>query len=582
VVVVVVVLPLAWGSWLAFDAVRARAELSSTSSLVGTLQEAVLAGDRDEATATLHELQLHAERARDATRGVHWTAAAALPWIGPNVTAVQVVADVVDDLATAALPALMTATQVIDPATMAPVDGRVDVGALELAAPTIVAADVVVTEAVARLEAINGSELWSPVAVPLDQVRGEIAAVARTTATAARAVQLLPAMLGADEPRDYLLLVQGNAELRATGGIAGSVSLVRVEGGAVTIVETRSGASLGDLPAPVLPLTDAELALFGEDLAADLRDVTFTPDFPRTAEVARAIWAQNVGGEVDGVISVDPGALALLLDDTGPVRLPGGPVAEAVGGRITADNAVQVLLNTVYLTEPDPVAQDAVVAGSAAATLGALVSGQGESAAAVEALAEVARQGRLMVWSAHPDEQDLLADTVLGGRLRGDAGGSPVIGVFLNDGTGAKLGYYLDTAIAVEELECRPDGSRLVAVTVTLTNTVSADALATLPASVTGGGAVVPVGEVRTTVLLYAPTDGLVEGVEAADGEPDVTSGVHDGLSVVGRTVQLAAGQSVTIEAQVTTGARFAGPLILRSTPVADGDTSVTAPSSCP
>jgi hypothetical protein len=577
----VVVVLGGWTAWLAVDAVRARAELASASSLVGTLQEAVLAGDRTAATATLEELQEHAEQARDATRGVHWTAAGALPWVGPNIRAVQVVADVVDDLATAALPALMAATQIVDPATMAPVDGRVDIGALELAAPAVVAADAVVAGALARLDGIDASELWSPVAGPLQRVRGEVAEVAATTATAARAVQLLPAMLGADGPRDYLLLVQNNAELRATGGIPGSVSLLRAEDGGVTIVETRSGGSLGDLPAPVLPLTDTELSLFGEDLAADMRDVTFTPDFPRGAAIAREIWAQQVGGEVDGVISVDPGALALLLDDTGPVSLPPGAVADAAGGQLTADNAVAMLLNTVYLVEPDPAVQDTFFAGTAAATLGALLSGQGEPAAALEALAEAARQGRLLLWSAHDEEQALLADTVLSGRLRGDAGGSPVIGVFLDDGTRAKLGYYLDTAIAVESLECRADGSRLVAVTITLTNTVLAADVAGLPAYVTGDGVVVPVGEVRTNVLLYAPTDGVVEDVQVVDDEPGVTSQVHDGLSVVGRTTQLAPGESVTIQAQVTTGSRFAGPLLLRSTPVANGDTSVTVLPLC-
>ena len=160
-----------------------------------------------------------------------------------------------------------------------------------------------------------------------------------TTEPASRAVQLIPPMLGADGPRDYLLLVQNNAEVRATGGIPGSVILLRAEAGAVTIVDTRSGGSLGSLPAPVVPLTDAESNLFGPDLAADMRDVTFTPDFPRSAEIARSIWAQQVGGEVDGVVSVDPGALALVLAHTGPVPVAPGPMADALGGTLTGANA---------------------------------------------------------------------------------------------------------------------------------------------------------------------------------------------------------------------------------------------------
>ncbi len=572
---------LGWGAWLLVDAMNARSELQEASSLVRTLQDQVLEGDRAGAAATLTQLQAHAQRARDTTRGPHWSAARVLPWVGPNVEAVQTVASVVDELSRTALPELMEATDIVDPAVFAPVEGRVDVSALQAAAPTVIAADDAVSAAMGRLDGVDRDALWPQVATPFDDLRGELGGVAQTTATASRAVQLLPAMLGVDEPRDYLLLVQNNAEFRASGGIPGSVILLRAEGGAVSIVETRSGGSLGDLPEPVLPLTDAEQNLFGVDLTADMRDVTFTPDFPRTAQVAAAIWAQQVGGEVDGVLSVDPGALALVLDDTGPVPVPPGPMADALGGQLTADNAVSALLNTVYLTLADPAEQDAFFASTAGSVMSALIAGQGEPAAAVDALAEAARQGRLMVWSAEAAEQELLSGTVLSGELQGDAGSQPVVGVFFNDGSQAKMSYYLQTDIGVETAECRPDGSRLFTVTVTLTNTLSPDAVATLPPYVTGAGTTVPEGEVRTNVLIYAPTDGLVEDVVIADDVPGVTSQVHDGLAVVGRTTQLAPGQSITITAQVMNASALPDEVILRSTPTAKGDKSVTALPLC-
>ncbi|WP_420898141.1 DUF4012 domain-containing protein [Cryobacterium suzukii] len=40
-----------------------------------------------------------------------------------------------------------------------------------------------------------------------------------------RAATLLPAMLGATEPRNYILLFQNPAELRSTGGIPGALEL---------------------------------------------------------------------------------------------------------------------------------------------------------------------------------------------------------------------------------------------------------------------------------------------------------------------------------------------------------------------
>jgi len=562
--------------------VQAKGELDQASALVTTLQDQVLEGDRAGATTTLTALQDHAALARTSTHGPQWSAAAALPWIGPNVEAVQAVTDVVDALAASALPALMEATQIVDPAALVPVDGRVDIGTPEAAAPAMTTADDAVASAISRLDDVDDGALWSIVAEPFTDVRGQVTEVAATTSTASRAAQLLPSMLGADGPRDYLLLVQDGAELRATGGAVVMVALLRAQDGGVSIVESRSAASLGDLEQPAVALTDAESALFGPGLVAGIRDATLTPDFPRTAEIVASAWAREVGGDVDGVLSVDAGTIALLLDDTGPVALPPGPAADALGGELTAENAVSALLSTVYVTLTDPADQDAFVADATASVLGALLAGQGAPAAAIDALAEAARQGRLMLWSAHSEEQSLLAGTVLAGELTGDEGGTGVVGVFLNDTSGAKMSGYVRADVVVEQVECRADGSRVLDVAVTLTSTVTSDVVAGLPSQVTGAGVGVPIGDVRTDVVLYAPTGGLVDDVRVTGVDPGGASQVHDELAVAVRTTFLSPGESATVSARVTTSALLDGPVVLRRTPTVQGETSVLLPASCP
>ena len=47
-----------------------------------------------------------------------------------------------------------------------------------------------------------------------------------------------------------------------------------------------------------------------------------------------------------------------------------------------------------------------------------------------EGLAAAAREGRLLLWSAHQGEAHLLEGTVLDGGLRGVNGSRPVVGVF--------------------------------------------------------------------------------------------------------------------------------------------------------
>jgi len=563
---------LAVVAWVGVDAVRARAELKAAAAQVKVLQAQVEKGDRADAKVTLTSLQAHASAARARTHGPQWSAVGVLPVLGPNVTAVQAVSEVIDGLAVKALPTLMDATALVDPTTLVLDGGGLDLASLTKAAPSVVAADAEVQAAVSRLDSVRPEGLLPAVAKPLVELRADVGKVALTTATAARAVQLLPPMLGADGPRDYLMLVQNNAEQRATGGVS-TLILLRAVDGAVKVVQTRSaGGDLGSLPAPILPLTGAEQALFGTGLGRYMADVTFTPDFPRSGQLAAAIWKKRVGADLDGVLSIDPGTLAHVLGATGPVTLSTGQV-------LTAKNAEQLLMNTVYLQILDPLKQDEFFAATAGSVFEVMLAGRGKPAAVLDALAQSAREGRLMVWSAHPEEQALLSGTVLSGKLAGVDGTSPVIGVYLNDGTAAKIGYYLRTDVAATTTTCHPDGSQSVGVRVTLTNTAPKNA-AELPPYIASGN-VIAKGQVRTNVLLYAPSGGRVDDVRVSSGEQGVFSQTHDGLAVVGRTVQLKPGQTIAIDYNVLTGSAQPDTPILRVTPLIFGSQRVLHSARC-
>ena len=480
-------------------------------------------------------------------------------------------ADVIDTLSADALPSLIDATEVVDPAALAPVDGRVDLAPMQEAAPVVVTANDQVVAATRQIAEVETDELWAPLAGPFEQLTAQVADIAATTATAARAVQLLPAMLGADGPRSYLLLVQSPAEPRAGGGIPGSVILLRADGGAVEVVEQRAaGGVLSGLPEPVLRLTPAEMAMFGEGLGIFMADVTFTPDFPRTGELARAIWAQQIGGEVDGVISIDPGALSYAMTATGPLTL-------ANGDRLTADNVVPMLLNTVYVELAGNAEHDAYFAMASAAVFDAVLSGAWEPAVMVDGLARAARESRLLVWSAHEEEQSLLSGTVLSGELTGVRGDAPVIGLYVNDGTASKIGYYLEADVTATVTGCFADGSQAVKVVARLTS-LAPENVTEFPPYVSGTGAMPP-GVMQANALLYAPSGGQIEEVEVDPGPQGVTSQVHNGLQVVGRTVQLAPGDEVIINYDIRTGSgqqiapevRIT-PLAFTRTEVLDGD----------
>lgn len=334
--------------------------------------------------------------------------------------------------------------------------------------------------------------------------------------------------------------------------------------GVLQFADQRS-ASEFQPDAPVLPITDAERALFGDDLAQKMADVNFTPDFPRTAELASALWQQQDPGEIDGVLSLDPVALADIMKTTGSLSLPFGP-------QLDADNVADYLMNGVYLQIADKDQQDALFQLVAAAMFAQILNGPGEISSAFPALADSADEGRLMLWSAHPDEQELLQPTALSGALVGDAADSdggadrPIVGVYLNDGTAGKIGYYLERSITADVTECRADGSQALKITLSLTSTAPADA-ATLPEHVTGVSGDVPPGDIRTNVLVYAPAGGQLESVTAG-GEPvGIQSQLHDDLFVAGLTNNLSPGESEIYEYEIVTGPDQRGVPLLRFTP---------------
>ncbi len=100
-------------------------------------------------------------------------------------------------------------------------------------------------------------------------------------------------MLGKEGPRKYLLVFQNNAEVRATGGLPGSVSLLNVNDGQIELTRQVTGSSFGRRSGNVLPLSAAEKQLFGSQFGEFFLNANVTPDFPRAAELWRARWEET-------------------------------------------------------------------------------------------------------------------------------------------------------------------------------------------------------------------------------------------------------------------------------------------------
>jgi hypothetical protein len=528
-------------AWVGVRAFAAKNELEAAVPLATRLQSQVLAGNSNAAKTTFRLLEKHASSAAGYTSDPVWRGFEAVPWVGPNLTAVRQLSTIVSDLTEHGLKPLTTIAGRLTLGDFKPVGGVVDVAPLVKVQPQIARASAAFAAAARAAKAVESRDTIAAVKDATTRLRATVSTASEAADSVNRAVQLIPAMLGVAGPRNYLVLFQNPAELRSTGGIAGALALVHTENGKIELTQQAAGSDFAHSEESVLPLPLETRGLYGDITGEYMQDVNLTPNFPQSAKLAREMWRLKFGVEADGILSIDPVALSYLLKATGPITLPTGDI-------LKSDTAVKLLLSDVYSRYTRPADQDRFFAAAAASVFGAVSGGKLDPTALVKALAKAGDEHRILLWSAHAKDQAILADTTLSGGLPVSDAKHVRFGVYLNDGTGAKMGYYLQAKTAIAQANCRKDGRASYAIDLTLTNTAPADAAKSLKPYVTGGGAFgVAEGNVRTIVAVYGPKNVQALTV-LQDGKPAVFQPAIDDWYPVNRlATELAPGQSTTL-----------------------------------
>ncbi|WP_258803105.1 DUF4012 domain-containing protein [Pseudarthrobacter sp. NS4] len=537
--------------WLTYNGMLLRSELLTASSLIPSFRTQVLQKDFVSAEATLNDIREHVKVAESAATDPLWKVATGLPWLGPNLSAATEIALSADDVVVGAAAPLLRVADSLDWDALTPRNGKIDVRPLAGAAPDVASAAHTVQLTHARLSSIDDGQLHAEVAGPLRQMTDIMADLGRGLKDAANASALLPPMLGTTtDPRNYLVLMQNSAEVRATGGLPGALAVIRVEDGALELTAQVSGAALGRFVPPV-EVDASQSDIYSSRLGAYISDVNLTPDFPTAALTAKSMWEDRYGTVIDGVIALDPVVLAYFLAASGPVSVPqvvALPGQEGLPSTLTADNVVPTLLSDVYRLVDKNEHQDAYFASVSRAVFDGISSGSISSHALVDAVVKSTAENRLRVWSARKNEQEILQETTLGGSISGPAAGSASFGVYFNDGTGAKMDYYVRRTVQLEQA-CPVDGYSQYRVKITLTNTAPSDAATVLPTAVTGGGGFgTAPGSVQTNVMAYGPTLSHVDSVSQDGTRVSFGSHIHSGRPLGMVAVKLGPGDSTTVE----------------------------------
>jgi len=468
---------------------------------------AARAGDTITAQGAFNEAARTFGRARDRLDSTMLSPGLGVPGVASNLRAARTLAEVGTDLASAGESIAVAA----NPEALRVVDGRLPLDEVKKIRPQLERGATVLTRALQRIDPlVHDPYLAPPVHDAIDKVRGQLVQAEREARHAAAAAKLAPALFGGNGPRTYLLVVQNNAESRATGGFIGDYGLITAVDGKLHVSDlTRIREWNGALRALADPKLDAPADYVRRyaqySPTTTLQNINLSPDFPSVARALMSLAPQAGAAaglsKVDGVMAVDPEGLAALLELTGSVQVPGWPTD------VDSNNVVDVALRDEYALFPEDTASRVDLLGDVAkAAVDRATTGElGKPAKIARVLGVAAHAGHLSLTFARPKEQRLAEQ--LGVTQRMAPVHSDAFAVTTSNVGGNKLDYYLKRDVDYR-VTLQPDASATSAnaqadVAVRLDNTAPDSGL---PQIVIGPfDPRFVAGQNRTFISLYSP-----------------------------------------------------------------------------
>ena len=583
----------------------ARILMNQGSALVSQIQS----GDVQGAQRTATNLNSIAKELDANVNGPLWVPLTFVPVYGDDVKSIRTLAEVANKLSEQVLIPIAQGLSTDGNARLF-VDGGFNIPVIQAMLTPIGAASDTIRECARQVNELSEPhivQLMSPVMT----VKSLMSVLSEVTGYASDLSQALPGILGANGPRTYLIMACSEAELRSVGGFPGSTGLMTVDNGKLEIGEmTAPNLSFAQSEDEVLELTDEERTLFGTRAGEYFYDAGYNPHFPRAAEIMKSIWDANKKPPFDGIISVDPVFLQSILELTGGVTTSDGV---AVNG----SNAAEVLMNSAYImysTESfeDESTESSDIAADDQKTAYALASAKQNAffsevaslaldaffgnidsvsmLSAVQVIGDSIADKRIYMWVANPEEQAVIEKLDAACAISMSEA-NPELGVYLATTVASKGNWYINSDTTVGNETKNADGSTSYSVTTTITNTLSPDDAANLPAILTtpdqyAVDKVRSKGDMILDVYLFAPMGGVITDLQVeGDFAPDtffddvgvwytqpgiepMTRATYNGHEVWYGVTMIEGLQSTTLTYTVTTSPNAVETLVIDTTPL--------------
>lgn len=459
-----------WGAFVVTAGLSARDDLRTAEAALASVRDAVGDADLVGLDRSLSQAAESLAAGQSALHRVDVRTAAALPWIGDDLRAAQIVTNAIAVVVDAGQSSVEAVQELGGVEALAPSGGRLPTAALRTLTPSLAAMAEDIAAATNALAAAPEPHVLEQVASARTQLLAELRPLALDAQRAADLAVVLPELLGQDRPVRYFLAAANPAESRGTIGFMGSFAIATFDQGRLEIGEFRPIQDLPDVPVDQLaadpsPVFERRWQPFGG--AGTWKNLNATPDFPSAARAIEALWRQTQGEQLDGTILVDPFAFEALVRLSGPVELP-------AGGKLRPNAVVEYVANQAYDDFETQEGRKSALGEVAAAALTDFLSADGDQdvASTLRTLGNLLAQGHVRFHSAQAQAQSLLADLNMDGALpapRGD-----FLAVVTNSAANSKVDYYAQRTLTYD-VSLRDGGEAAGRLRIALNNDAPAD-----------------------------------------------------------------------------------------------------------
>jgi hypothetical protein len=405
-----------------------------------------------------------------------------------------------------------------------------------------------------RSVGLTDEGLVPPLAKAIREVKDALASVAPYLDRSSSLLALERYLLSSE--RRILVISQNSAELRPTGGFAGTFAILHVGPQGFAL---EKYADVWTLPNPArisVPPPGAPGAKhFG------FRDANWWIDFPTSARAMLGFWEESGQPPVDGIIAIDVVAVRDLLEVFGPINVPD------YRETFTAENLLDRLLYLVEVKfDGGPGKKGVLVALANELEQRVLGAGSEELARSALVLAKAADSKHVQMYFPDAGAQAAVIGMRWSGAIAPPAGTTDLLAVCNAMNVGSKINIAIRKAVDYE-VALEPDGSAETTLVLDYSNTAPFD----LPQYLSVFSNYLRVYRASGTMIV--PDEHPSKGS---------TSTVDIGLPTAVRTFTLLRGRShrETIVTRVPEAWRPGSAAVVSRSPAPTGAVAVSAPST--